>query len=108
MGSALISALSGLRVHQSYLDVIGNNLANASTPGYRGSRITFSDLLSQVQRSGSAPTSAIGGTCDPVAHGAHYVRTSQPRLYLGDDPKSCRDLLMRRRRLRPGFNSGVF
>lgn len=61
MSSALTSALSGLRVHQTYLDVVGNNLANASTTGYHSSRITFSDLLAQTMRGGSAPTSTIGG-----------------------------------------------
>jgi len=61
MSSALTSALSGLRVHQLYLDVVGNNLANSSTVGYHSSRITFSDLLSQTLRTGSAPTSTLGG-----------------------------------------------
>lgn len=61
MGSALSAALSGLRVNQQYLDIIGNNLANSSTIGYRGSRVTFSDLFSQVLRSGSGPTGSVGG-----------------------------------------------
>ncbi|MBL8735974.1 MAG: flagellar hook protein FlgE, partial [Planctomycetes bacterium] len=46
VSTALYTGLSGLRVHQSYIDVIGNNLANVSTPGFRGSRVTFSDILS--------------------------------------------------------------
>jgi len=61
MSSALTSALSGLRVHQFYLDVVGNNLANASTPGFRESRVTFADVLAQSMRAGSSPTSNIGG-----------------------------------------------
>jgi len=35
VSTALFTGLSGLRVHQTYIDVIGNNLANVSTPGYR-------------------------------------------------------------------------
>ena len=58
---ALTSALSGLRVHQSYLDVIGNNLANSSTTAYRGSRVTFSDVISQTLRAGSGPTGNLAG-----------------------------------------------
>lgn len=68
MSSALTSALSGLRVHQFYLDVVGNNLANASTIGFHASRVTFSDVLSQSIRSGSGPTSSIGGV-NPVQIG---------------------------------------
>ncbi len=66
--SALTSALTGLRVHQAFLDVIGNNLANANTPGYRGSRVTFSDLISQTIRPASSPTSNLGGK-NPVQIG---------------------------------------
>ena len=36
VSTALYTGLSGLRVHQTYIDVIGNNLANVSTPGFRG------------------------------------------------------------------------
>lgn len=68
MSTALTAALSGLQAHQFYLDVIGNNLANASTTGFQSSRVTFSDLLSQTLSSGSAPTSNIGGI-DPMQIG---------------------------------------
>jgi flagellar hook protein FlgE len=68
MSTALTSALSGLKVHQFYLDVVGNNLANASTTGFQSSRVTFSDLLSQTLSGGSAPTSSLGGI-DPMQVG---------------------------------------
>ena len=68
MSTALTSALSGLRVHQFYLDVVGNNLANASTTGFHSSRVTFSDLLSQTLSDGSGPTSNLGGI-DPMQVG---------------------------------------
>ena len=61
MQNALLSALSGLRINQQYLDVIGNNLANTSTPGYKGSRVMFADMISQTLRPASGPTGAMGG-----------------------------------------------
>lgn len=61
VSTSLYTGLSGLRVHQAYIDVIGNNLANVSTPGFRGSRATFSDILSFNVRSGSAPNGSFGG-----------------------------------------------
>ena len=61
VSTALYTGLSGLRVHQTYIDVIGNNLANVSTPGFRGSRATFSDILSFTVRAGSGPSGTFGG-----------------------------------------------
>ncbi|MCA8963752.1 MAG: flagellar hook-basal body complex protein [Planctomycetes bacterium] len=71
VSTSLYTGLSGLRVHQSYIDVIGNNLANVSTPGFRGSRPTFSDLLSFTVRSGAGPNGDFGGL-NPlqIGHGA--------------------------------------
>ncbi len=62
VNTSLFSGLSGLRVHQQYIDVIGNNLANVSTPGFWGSRITFADILSVTQTAGSGPSGNFGGT----------------------------------------------
>ena len=47
-GGALYSGVSGIRAHQRMLDIIGNNLANINTYGYKSSRLLFSDLLSQT------------------------------------------------------------
>lgn len=71
VSTALFTGLSGLRVHQTYIDVIGNNLANISTPGFRGSRATFSDILSLTVRTGSGPSGNFGGV-NPmqIGHGA--------------------------------------
>jgi flagellar hook protein FlgE len=60
--SSFISALGGLRANQSWIDVIGNNLANTNTPGFKSSRALFSDLLSVTLKSGTAPGSGLGGT----------------------------------------------
>ncbi len=68
MTSALLAGLTGLRANQNYLNVIGNNLANSNTPGYKSSRVTFSDILSQTIRSAASPSSSIGGT-NPIQIG---------------------------------------
>jgi flagellar hook protein FlgE len=44
------------------LDVIGNNIANVNTIGYKGSRVTFSDTFNQFVRYGTNPTDTAGGT----------------------------------------------
>ena len=61
MMRSLFSGVSGLKVHTTRMDVIGNNIANINTIGFKSSRTTFSDMLSQVQRSASAPTDGRGG-----------------------------------------------
>src|SRR3990167_781729 len=54
LGGALYSGVSGIRAHQNMLDVIGNNLANINTYGYKSSRLLFSDLLSQNMSNGNS------------------------------------------------------
>jgi len=61
MNRALFSGVSGLKSHQTRMDVIGNNIANINTIGFKGSRTTFSDMLSQIQSAASAPTTTLGG-----------------------------------------------
>ncbi len=61
MTTSLYAALSGLRAHQNWIDVIGNNLANASTPGFKTARATFADSISQTLRFASGPIGNGGG-----------------------------------------------
>ncbi len=61
VSTSLFTGLSGLRSHQRFMDVIGNNLANVNTPGFWGSRVAFSDLLSFTMTPGNGPTSTTGG-----------------------------------------------
>jgi flagellar hook protein FlgE len=58
---SLFSGVSGLKNHQTMMDVIGNNIANVDTVGYKGSRVTFSDTFNQFYRSGMNPTDTQGG-----------------------------------------------
>lgn len=62
MGSSLSAGLAGLRAHQQYIDVVGNNISNANTPGYKGQRALFAELLSQTLRPANGPGGTIGGT----------------------------------------------
>lgn len=62
MSRAMFTAVSGLANHQVWLDVIGNNIANANTTGFKASSVVFDDLLSQTMSDGTAPTNTAGGT----------------------------------------------
>jgi flagellar hook protein FlgE len=62
MSDALLAGVSGLQAHQTMLDVAGNNLANADTYGFKASRVTFSELLSDTLREATQPSSKTGGT----------------------------------------------
>jgi flagellar hook protein FlgE len=59
---SMFSGVSGLRAHQTMVDVIGNNIANVNTAGFKSSGVVFQDLLSQVLTGAGAPTAALGGT----------------------------------------------
>ena len=56
-----MAGVTGLQAHQRMLDVAGNNLANVNTIGYKSSRIIFSEMLAQILKRASQPTSTIGG-----------------------------------------------
>src|SRR5262245_2605734 len=68
MSTSFIAALGALRANQNWIDVIGDNLANASTPGFKSSRMLFADLFSLTLRPGTPPTGGIGGT-NPLQQG---------------------------------------
>ena len=61
MMRSLYSGVSGLKNHQTRMDVVGNNISNVNTTGFKSSRVTFSDTLSQTLSGASSPTSNIGG-----------------------------------------------
>ncbi len=58
---SFFSGISGLRTHQLAMDVVGNNIANVNTPGFKGGRVSFKDTLSQTMSGAKAGTAAIGG-----------------------------------------------
>lgn len=55
MMRSLYSAISGLKNHQTMMDVVGNNIANVNTTGFKKSRITFATALSQSMKGASSP-----------------------------------------------------
>ncbi len=67
MMRSLYSAITGLKNHQISMDLIGNNISNVNTPGYKKQRAVFSTMLGQEIRGASAPkidgtTTVTGGT----------------------------------------------
>ena len=62
MMRSLFSGVSGLKIHQTRMDSIGNNIANINTTGFKSSRTTFSDMLSEMQAGAGTPTAQLGGT----------------------------------------------
>lgn len=59
---SMYSGISGLRNFQTKLDVIGNNIANVNTYGFKKGRVAFQDLMSQQLQGASSPTDNRGGT----------------------------------------------
>ena len=62
MMRSLFSGVSGLKNHQTRMDVIGNNISNVNTTGFKSSRVNFTDMLSQTLTGASAPQENQGGT----------------------------------------------
>jgi len=62
MMRSLYSGVSGLRIHQTKMDVIGNNIANVNTIGFKSSRVTFSEVFSQTLQGASGASDTTGGT----------------------------------------------
>ena len=61
MMRSMFSGVSGLKGHQTRMDVIGNNIANVNTTGFKASRVTFADMISQNLSGASSPNGTIGG-----------------------------------------------
>lgn len=61
MMRALYSGVSGLKTHQTKMDVIGNNISNVNTVGFKASSTTFSDIMYQTTSGATAATATTGG-----------------------------------------------
>jgi fagellar hook-basal body proteins len=90
MIKAMYSAVTGLKNHQTMLDVIGNNIANVNTVGFKASRVLFTDLFYQTMSEASASTDDSGGqnpmqigygsavsTIDMLMNQSGYMQTSR-------------------------------
>ncbi len=60
MMRSLFSGVSGLKAHQTRMDVIGNNIANVNTTGYKSKIMNFSDMLYQTTQAASGPNEMAG------------------------------------------------
>jgi flagellar hook protein FlgE len=61
MMRSLYSGVSGLQNHQTRMDVVGNNISNVNTIGFKKGRVNFQDMISQMQAGAARPTEEIGG-----------------------------------------------
>ncbi len=94
MMRSLYSGVSGLRVHQTKMDVIGNNIANVNTVGYKSSSVNFSDIFYQTTQSATGPnatTGAAGQNAMQIGLGANVASITKAISQTGgaqrtDDP----------------------
>ena len=61
MMRSLYAGVSGMQNHQTRLDVIGNNVANVNTTGFKRGRVNFQDMISQQMSGAASPTTEVGG-----------------------------------------------
>ncbi len=65
---SLWAGVSGLTNHQTRMDVLGNNIANVNTTGFKRGRTEFQDMLSQTLSGAAKPTTEVGGV-NPIQVG---------------------------------------
>jgi flagellar hook protein FlgE len=82
MMRSMYAGVSGLRNHQTRMDVIGNNIANVNTAGFKKSRVVFKDMLYQNVRGASNPTGSRGGT-NPMGVGLGMALSSIDQIHTG-------------------------
>ena len=84
MMRSLYSAISGLNGFQTMMDVLGNNIANVDTTGFKASRVDFATALSQVTKGASSPSTAanLGGT-NAVQIGLGQTYSTQQNMTTG-------------------------
>ena len=85
MMRSLYSAVSGLKTHQTKMDVIGNNISNVNTVAFKSSSVTFSDVMYQTTSNASGANGATGtgginpkqiglGVTAASTRGQHHIR----------------------------------
>ncbi|MEQ8173499.1 MAG: flagellar hook protein FlgE [Syntrophomonadaceae bacterium] len=87
MMRSMFSGVSGLKNMQMAMDVIGNNMANVNTPGFKRSRVVFQDTLYQAMRGGAAPTDSTGGT-NPMGVGMGMAVSAVDQVHTGATAQS--------------------
>lgn len=78
MMKSLYSGVAGLKVHNQRMDVIGNNISNVNTTGFKASTVTFKDIFYQDKSQSSSGTYAKGGkNANQVGYGANMGAIQQ-------------------------------
>ncbi|MBN2436064.1 MAG: flagellar hook protein FlgE [Spirochaetes bacterium] len=80
MMRSLFSGVSGLKNHQTRMDVIGNNISNVNTYGFKTSRVSFQDMLSQTISGAARPEEERGGV-NPKQVGLGMTVASIDRIF---------------------------
>ena len=80
MMSSLFASVSGLRNHQVKMNVVGDNIANINTIGFKAGRVTFAESLVQTLKGASRPTTLFGGT-NPIQMGLGMTVSSIDNLF---------------------------
>ena len=82
---ALSTSATGMQAQQLIVDTISNNLANVNTAGFKSSRVTFAELLSNTIRQASQPTATAGGT-NPVFLVSYLLEWGNMTGVIGIEP----------------------
>jgi flagellar hook protein FlgE len=80
----MYTSITGLKNHQAMLDTTANNIANVNTYGFKASRMTFKDLLSQQISGTSQPTAVLGGTNSKQVGLGMQVESTQQLMTQGN------------------------
>lgn len=92
MTGAMSAAIAGLKTHMQALNVVGNNIANVNTYGYKAQRITFKESMYNTLSAGSAGTATVGGTNPQQIGYGCTVGTIDLDMTTGDLSATGRDL----------------
>jgi len=84
--SSLFAGLSGMKTNEFTMDVIGHNIANVNTHGFKSSRAGFQSQFSNTFSFGSAPTGSIGGT-NPLQVGTGTMIGGVSKDFSGGAPE---------------------
>lgn len=80
MVKSLYTGVTGLKTHQQKMDVIGNNIANVNTTGYKTNVVTFADVYYQTKQTPTGSTPTLGGT-NPIQVGyGVQLNTTTPNM----------------------------
>lgn len=88
MMRSLFSGVSGLKAHQTGMDVIGNNIANVNTTGFKSSRATFADMFSQTLTAASGGNGDVVGGTNPKQVGLGATVASIDLLFTDGSTQS--------------------